>query len=147
MTYDEAIKTCQQFALKHKIIFEDEGECGFCRLCVGFISQSGNYVNYNPHTSNETCAEISCLQSEDVIPPKDVEAYHKHDCMAVLGLGEEAVNQLARWVQKIEKAGNVRIVAYPTGAEGIQAVITGLLGYAVMVGEKSQEEHDLQDAI
>lgn len=36
LTAEAAKKICQDFALKHKLIFDDEGEVGSGRECVGF---------------------------------------------------------------------------------------------------------------
>lgn len=54
--------------------------------------------------------------------------------MAVLGKGDEAIIGLARWVEKINSAGNVRVVEYATGATGIQAILSGIRGYAILAG-------------
>ena len=125
---------CQKFANNHKLIFEDEGECGFGRECVGFIARGGNYLDYNPYKSNESYEQIEELQCEAVEPPDDVNAYHKHECMAVLGRGDEAIDQLAKWVDKINEAGNVKIHEFETGADDIQKIISGILGYAITAG-------------
>lgn len=134
MNIKEAKKICQDFAIQHKLIFEDEGECGFGRECVGLLSKSGNWLDYNPR-NNTTFEPIDGCQSEDVYPPSDVEAYHKHSCMAVLGRGNEAIIGLAKWVQKLNSIGNVRIIEFETGATGMQVLISGLINYTVMVGD------------
>jgi hypothetical protein len=45
-------------------------------------------------------------------PPNGVDAYHKHDCLAVLGRGDEAVDGLYRWVAKIRE-NDGRVVVRP----------------------------------
>jgi len=54
--------------------------------------------------------EYACEQAR---PPKEVtDAYHKHDCLAVLGHGDAAVIQLARWIKHMESQGTVTIEDY-----------------------------------
>lgn len=136
MNIEEARKLCEQFATKHKLIFEDEGECGFGRECVGFLDKRGHWLDFNPTKSDgagnrEPMVELQCAAVE---PPAGVDNYHKHDCMAVLGRGDEAIIGLAKWVQKINSAGNVQVVEYKTRATGMQAMISGVIGYAILAG-------------
>jgi hypothetical protein len=42
------VDVCNEFALKHKVIFEEDGEVGMGRPCVGFVRGDG-YVDYNPY--------------------------------------------------------------------------------------------------
>lgn len=125
---------CQRFANDHKLIFETEGECGFGRPCVGFMGRDGHWVAHNPFKAPayEPIAAASC---EAARPGEGVDnAYHKHDCMAILGLGDLAVRSLAAWVRQLEKAGNVVVVDFETGE---QPSVLGWhpLGYAVMIRE------------
>ncbi len=127
---DEVIKKLNDFATKHTLVFNDEGECGFFRPCVGFM-HGDNYVNYNPlkQPDYKIIEEFYDIRWED-IKPKD--AYHKHDCVCVLIRNEdknEALRQLADWVDKMEEIG-VTVVKYETGATGIQALMTGVIGTA-----------------
>ena len=131
MTEGEAREICQAFANKHKVIFDDEGECGFGRECVGF-NYGGAWVDHNPFSmpNFDPIPEYACAAAE---PPDGVNAYHKHDCLAVLGRGDEAIIQLAKWVQHMEAAGEVEIVEYETGAVGVQAVFMGVFSKTVMI--------------
>lgn len=70
-----------------------EGECGFGRECVGITCQ-GNYVDYDPDCG------VPC--------PED--AYHKHECIAVLGRDQNAICQLHDWCKAFEAAGFDRVV-------------------------------------
>lgn len=84
----------------------------------------------------KTCQTIACAAAE---PPDDVvDAYHKHDCLAVLGRGARAVYQLAQWVRSMEAAGRVEVVDYETGATGMQAAFFGAIGYVVVVHKKEE---------
>ena len=129
MTTD--IEYLQEFATRHKIVFDDEDECGFGRECVG-LRHGGNYIDHNPHdcTTYEPIKEAVCDAARETSPE---DAYHKHDCLAVLGRGADAIKQLADWVRALETAGTVEIVDYKTGAAGIQAVISGVSGKAIVV--------------
>lgn len=130
MDINQANEICQKFANDHKLIFEPEGECGFGRECVGFLARNGSWVNYHP-CEYKNYKEIAGFTDEGVDPPEGVEAYHKHDCMCVLGRGDEAIIQLARWAQKINETGRARVITFETGAEGIQALLSGVTGYAI----------------
>lgn len=134
LTPKKARKICQDFANKHKVIFNDEGECGFGRECVGFESGE-RWIDFNPY-KHPDYTPIEELQCDGVLPPDGVNNYHKHDCLAVLGRGEEAVMQLARWVLSMESKGDVKIITYNTGATGMQAMFTDFLSKAVVVYPK-----------
>ena len=126
-------ETCQRFANQHKVIFEDDGEVGFGRECVGFISRSGGFLDHNPRRAPnyEAIEEAAC---ELAHPGEGIfDAYHKHECMAILGRGAGAVSQLALWVRQLEAAGTVSVIQYETGQTGIGALINGVMGHAVMV--------------
>lgn len=120
----------QEFANKHELVFEDEGEVGFGRECVGLLN-GDNYVDYNPMNSVDYDYIDSFYDERfnDITPP---DAYHKHTCIAVLGRGEDAIRQLSDWVDKLNEIG-VKVDRYPTGATGVQAMISGVFGAAVRV--------------
>lgn len=124
------IKKLEDFALKHKVVFQDKGEVGFGRPCVGFL-HGDNYIDYNPHTYPNF--EKAFPDDNDYWPPSEVgDAYHKHQCIAVLVNGdnyEEALRQLVIWVDDMEEK-EVYLTQYETGATGIQAMLTGVFGYA-----------------
>jgi hypothetical protein len=126
----EIIENLQRFANEHKIVLQEKGEVGFGRSCVGFL-YGDNYIDYNP-TNEPDYDRIPELYDErwyDITPE---DAYHKHDCVAVLardGNYDEALKQLNDWVQKMEAIG-VELVEYNTGATGIQALISGIVGHA-----------------
>lgn len=131
LTEKEARKICAEFASKHQLIFSDNGEVGFGRPCVGFL-HGDNYVEHNPRDL-EKYKVIPHLECEKCYAPDGVDAYHKHNCLAVLGHGEEAIKQLAEWVQHLESQGEVSVETYQTGATGIQAVFSGFTAKAIMI--------------
>ena len=127
-TIEECKLNIQNFANAHKLIFEDKGECGFGRECVGLM-HNNNFVDYNPtDISNGDYIDGFFDERFDSITPAD--AYHKHNCIAVLGRGEDAIRQLSDWVDRLNEIG-VIVDEYPTGATGFQATISGVFGKAV----------------
>ena len=127
----------KEFAFKHKLIFVDDGEVGFGRPCVGFLAPGGSYVDFDPYHA-ETFEPIFPENEGVIFTPSGVkDAYHKHDCMAVLVRGEnydEALRQLELWVDHLEHIG-VEVESFKTGAKGFQAMISGVIGYAFRVSK------------
>lgn len=134
----ETWRNLQRFANEHKLILQDEGEVGFGRPCVGFLGKSGNYVDYNPLAAPDYLDYAVEYDERLVSPVKD--AYHKHDCMAVLVHGEDydaALEQLNEWIVHVEAQGAVEVIEYETGATGLQAFFSGIFGYAITLKEKA----------
>lgn len=125
---DEAKEICQNFANKHKIIFNDKGECGFGRECIGFC-HGDRWIDFNPHDCY--LDPIDGFQNENFNAPNGVNAYHKHDCLAVLGRGDDSIIGLARWVKHLESIGEIEVAIYNTGATGMQAFVNGTKGRAI----------------
>lgn len=75
------------------------GECGFGRECVGVLIGSA-YLDYG-HLYDLFRGDEN--RWSHWWTPKD--AYHKHDCMAVLGRGPEAVAQLYDWAKWLDEHG------------------------------------------
>ena len=96
----------ERFALDHKLILQDEGEVGFGRLCVGFTKREC-YVDYVRRDQSHG----AIWNDERLRPPEGVvDAYHKHECMAVLSRSEdrsEALRQLIIWVKHYNELGVV----------------------------------------
>ena len=140
-TYEEMKAALQAFANEHKVILEDRGEVGFGRPCVGFLRGNG-YVSHNPYhylptgELNPPLEPLAELADDRLYPPTGCEnAYHKHDCLAILVEDEHydvALWNLYRWVEHLNQLG-VEVVQYQTGATGIQAMLTGVFGWAVRV--------------
>lgn len=127
----------QRFANEHKVILEDKGEVGFGRPCVGFV-RKGSYVAFNPCKHPDY--DYIWPEDQRLLPPSVVtDAYHKHDCFAVLVHGDnydKALAQLDSWVEHLKMQGAIELVEYETGATGVQAVISGLFSYAFRFVEK-----------
>jgi hypothetical protein len=139
-TIDKARGRIQAFANRQKAVFEDHGEVGFGRPCVGLTKGSG-YIELNPYRyvfkpfdpnpEMETIDELSDrrLYAPDSVP----DVYHKHDCIAVLVQDDDynrAILQLADWVAHLESIG-AEVVPYETGRQGVHLLVGGAIGYAV----------------
>ncbi len=140
-----AREICQQFANKHRVVFVDKGECGFGRPCVGF-THGDCYIAFNPISVDPPNYKVKDLLPSDtrLHAPAGVDAYHKHDCLAVLAFGDEpdyekAIEQLATWIAKLESFGDVKIVDYATEATGLQALFSGASAKAVVIESKVSE--------
>lgn len=123
-------KNIRNFANQHKIIFDDKGECGIGRECVG-LRDGNHWIDYNPWNQS-TCENIEKYfdqRLEDIKPP---DAYDKHDCIAVLGRGDKAIKQLSDWVDKLREL-NVNLVDVETGARGIQILFSGFMRKAFVI--------------
>jgi hypothetical protein len=136
---DENSNKLEMFAEKHALKLEKRGEVGFGRPCVGFIAGNG-YVDYNAFKYPDFTPAFP--QDNQYYPPDSVkDAYHKHDCLCVLVINDdydEALRQLEIWVEDIESRGG-KIYKFRTGATGIQAMVSGRIGWALRVrGEGGQ---------
>ena len=127
-TIEEHKANIQEFANRFKLIFEDDGEVGFGRKCIG-LTNGSNYVDYNPtqYPDYDYVKEFYDKRLFDIVPEN---AYHKHCCLAVLGNEESSIIQLSEWIDKLKELGAV-VEKYKTGATGIQALITGTENYAI----------------
>lgn len=126
-TIKEHRDNIQDFANKHKIVFEDNGEIGFGRECVGLL-RGDNYIEYNP--TDRDYKDLPEFYDERFYEIAPENAYHKGSYLAVLGRDEKSIVQLSEWVDALNKIG-VEIGSYPTGATGFQAVISGFAAYAI----------------
>lgn len=128
------------FANKHGILFVEKGECGFGRPCVGLNRGDGSWLDYNP-LSDTTYGPIFPYDSR-LCAPEGVDAYHKHDCFAVLVSDdnyESAIDQLEKWIEHLEAQGELEVVSFKTGASGIQAIISGVNGKALKFKEPTPD--------
>lgn len=130
------------FAGRHKIIFENEGEIGFGRPAVGFVSRAGAFVDYNPWDYYAD-GEIHTPFPEDrrLNPPPALvpDAYHKHTSLSVLVHGadyDEALNQLYEWVKYLEGQGELEIRQYERKHDNpFSLMLHGPFGYALCYKE------------
>ena len=97
------------WAYREKCVFEEEGEVGFGRECVGMVRDS-SYVDLGPHEKQELLVGRPpywvTVPIEESKPPEGVtDAYQKHDCLCVIGGGDGAVHQLYLWCWALERRG------------------------------------------
>ena len=136
---DPIFLNLQRFATDHRLLLVYEGTIGFGRPCVGFMSRYGTYVEHNPLYSGglNRWQPVPELADERLHPPaRVVDAYHKHDCLAVLVHGGdyvEALTQLNLWVQHLESLGKIEIEVYETQAEGLQVLFSCIYAAAVKI--------------
>lgn len=131
MTLEEKKNYLTDFADKYDIKLEEKGECGFGRPCVGLI-KNDNYIDYNP-LSLKTY-ELLFDEDERLEAPEGVEAYHKHNCLAVLVHDDDynaGIEELYKWIKHLESQGEIYIEKYPTGADQFQAMVSGAYGHAI----------------
>lgn len=145
------MKYLQEFANKHQVLFSHDGKgtCGFGRPCVGFTKDE-TWIAYNPHKDLDYKPDMNWddlvvfpNDTGNYYPPDETpNAYHKHDCLAVLIKSKDwenitqkeievALFELWFWTKAIEKRQEVEIVEYETGATGIQAMFSGITSYAI----------------
>jgi len=131
------VKKLQEFANKHSLILSKEGEIGFGRACVGFL-HGDNYVSYNPIKDGGDYEPIFGKYDDRLCAPDGVNSYHKGDYLAVLVSDKDynkGLEDLLKWVEHLEKQGEVEVVEYATGATGLQAIISGTHAKALKLKE------------
>ena len=143
---EKTIENLQRFADDHKIVLETKGECGFGRSAVGFL-HGDNYVAHNPFRMGDA-PDFEFIHPKGfekdprLCAPRGVDAYHKHDCLAVLVSDEDydkALKELNMWVEHLESQGEVEVATYATGETGLQALVSGVFGYAIRFKEVHKE--------
>lgn len=96
---ENKIKWMTEWAEKNKCYIDLEGSCGFGRDCTGIL-YGGTYPDYYWYDDdyNERIDN-----NGEVWVPRD--AYYKHCCVAVLGHGDESINQLYDWLKWFDNNG------------------------------------------
>ena len=104
-TTAEKVAWLEQWATSKGCTLKTEGEVGFGRECVGIASgNEGSYIDLVYYDADYREAPWSIPTTESV-PENIPDRYHKHECLAVLGRGDDAIDQLYRWVRHIDAAG------------------------------------------
>lgn len=112
MTTADECRYLAAWAERYGARLQTKGECGFGRECVGVVHGTTYpyYRAYGAWDGEDVPLVHECVEAE---PPREVtDAYHKSDCLAVLGSGPEAIHQLWLWVQHLERQG-IGIVVRP----------------------------------
>ena len=111
---DSQINYLKRWAGDNKCYLELEGEVGFGRECVGIIHGS----EYPMYTGGYL-VEGDRWRTEEAYPPSSVtDAYHKADCLCVLGRGADAIRQLYDWVKNLE-ANGVVVTVVPRSSDSV----------------------------
>ncbi len=97
--HEEKIEWMAVWAVRNQCQLDLEGECGLGRECVGIL-RAGVYPDY--HWRDPKTYERTDSNGEVWTPP---DAYHKHECVAVLGGGEPAEAQLYDWLRWFDERG------------------------------------------
>jgi hypothetical protein len=126
MTHEEKLDWMAKYAARWGVDLVLEGEVGFGRECVGILA-GHSYPDYHWYDTNYDPADTNGT----VWTPKD--AYHKHDCVAVLGRGEEAESQLYGWLKWFDDNGFVIERGQLDRDPGNIAALMGDWSYARMV--------------
>jgi hypothetical protein len=131
---DFYIEEMRKIAHEWDCNLELDGEVGFGRRCVG-ISDGMNYVDFSMYAwafresdpvQREKWERLS-TELHDIAPTG---AYHKHDCLAVLGINDEAQMQLYTWVTELKLAGwtVMLLPEYDTGGTSVSQFLYGRRG-------------------
>ena len=86
VTRETQIVYLTEWAARYRCSLQLNGQVGFGRDCVGVL-KGDTYLDYEDQW--------------EIWKPED--AYHKHDCVAVLGHGDESLEQLYRWVKWLDE--------------------------------------------
>jgi hypothetical protein len=96
-----------------------ESSCGFGRDCVGVLV-GDNFPEYEWWDDDYTERQDP---NGKVWTPEG--AYHKHPCVAVLGHGEEAEDQLFQWLKWFDKEG-FKVEEHTRRGHLMQLMVCGL---------------------
>ena len=99
ISHDTKIEWMAVWAAKNGCALALKGEVGFGRECGGVIA-NGSYLEYVWY---EKKGWTRLDKNGEVWIPED--AYHKHECIAVLGRGVEAESKLYAWLKWFDKEG------------------------------------------
>lgn len=142
MTHDEKLLWMTKWARDHDMTLTLTGQCGFGRECIG-IEIEDHYPDYHWYEEDPKKGFAQLDQNGHVWTPPD--AYHKHECVAVLGRGEKAEAQLYDWLKWFDDNGFVLEKGDNPKANyealGPIAIVMGKHRYARMVRKEKTDEH------
>lgn len=109
ISHDEMIVYLTRWAADQGCTLDLKGEVGFGRECIGIV-KGNQYVDTG-------------LTLQDVLRPDD--AYHKQDCLAVLGRDTDQLEQLYDWVRAIDEAGYFVHTRFRRPKDALDAIFSG----------------------
>lgn len=124
-----------RFAERHGIALLTEVNTGL-RACVGFAKTSTDkaFIAHNPMNMT-TFDTIAGFKDDRLHAPGGANSYDELPSLVVLVTEDtdkaEALSQLAEWVDHLESQGELEVVEYSTGANPIQAMLSGSRGWAI----------------
>lgn len=118
MTTAEKIDWMRDWCTANNVVLELEGEVGFGRPCVGILAYD-KYPDYEWYDDNYDRAD----KNGDVWTPEG--AYYKHPCVAVLGRGDAATEQLYNWLKWFDDNGFKVVASRRTPTSDVDAILHG----------------------
>lgn len=116
-----------------------EGEVGFGRPAVG-VMKLDHYPDWRGYEGDWYDLDAPVVdawwQVEEAHPPPNVDYYHKHDCLAVLGHTHESVEQLYKWVEKLSDNGIIVASIARKPRDMVDAVVHGHQQHVLTTQEK-----------
>ncbi len=96
MKHQDKVKWMTAWAETHEVTLDLQGKCGFGRECVGILAKFDEHWCFPDFAwFDDNYKRLD--DNGDVWVPED--AYHKHECLAVLGHGEKSESQLYDWLK------------------------------------------------
>jgi len=121
VTREAQIVYLTEWAARYRCALQLNGQVGFGRDCVGILKDS-HYIDTadakNATAYNYESGPGSWWEPED--------SYHKHDCLAVLGHGDEALAQLYQWVKWLDGHGYGVEEVYRRPSSDIDLAVHGI---------------------
>ena len=107
-----------EWAARYRCSLQLNGQVGFGRDCTGIL-KGDTYID-----TSDIKGETAYTADGEWWEPED--SYHKHDCLAVLGHGEEALTQLYQWVKWLDEHGYGVEEIYREPSSNIDLALHGL---------------------
>lgn len=121
VTREAQIVYLTEWAARYRCSLQLNGEVGFGRDCVGILKDS-HYIDTadikGETAYNHASEPYSWWEPED--------SYHKHDCLAVLGHDDGALEQLYLWVKWLDEHGYGVEVVYREPTSNIDLAFHGI---------------------
>lgn len=119
-----------------------EGNVGFGRDCVGImkLDHYPDWLGYDNLDEFFRNCDIEPKEAwwvvEGARPPGDINYYHKHDCLAVLGHTHEAVVDLHIWIEKLFDNDIIIATLDRKPRDEVDALVHGFQQYVLTTQEK-----------
>lgn len=118
VTRADQIVYITEWAARYRCSLQLNGEVGFGRDCVGVLNE-GTYIDLEEVKGRE-----AYQPGGEWWQPGD--AYHEHDCLAVLGHDDDALAQLYAWVKWLDGHGYGVEIVYREPTSNIDLAFHGI---------------------